>query len=145
MSDSGEASGSHKYAALFQYQPFHLDFGPFSLGVMTRIYCFLDSIVDDARRTHQQRIIAFEADDRERLANEVVAVAYYVACTRNLSAEDALLKLSNALLYVVPFHDASPNPDRFYLSALDVLRGVMKAVTLAWLRHSTFSLSEYEH
>jgi cell division cycle 14 len=122
--------------------PYASDFGPLDLGCVYKFCCHLDQLLTDSRYSHHS-IYHYTSLIPAKRANAALLMGAYQVIRLERTAEEAWEYFENTNRFI-PFRDASSEGSPFELYILDCLKGLEKAIKLAWFDFNSFNLQEYE-
>mmetsp|Transcript_32152 Transcript_32152/g.80922 ORF Transcript_32152/g.80922 Transcript_32152/m.80922 type:complete len:469 (-) Transcript_32152:26-1432(-) len=139
-----------KYPSLFyfsnplseMYQPFCADFGPVSASIVCQFCEDMRERVADTRIGHRNLVFYTYMGDTQGVANTVFLLAAYLMLDVGLSPDEAAHKFEGLTLPL--FRDATYTVPTYFLSGLDVLKGMQRARMVGWFDHLTFDIDTYE-
>lgn len=124
----------------FHYESFYNDFGPYNISKVQR-FC---KLLDREMRYFKGKIVHYTHNDPYRRANCAFLTAAYAVLYMDVTPERAnnVLEYENNVPYE-QFRDASPG-EPYFLSMLDLLRGLRKASDYGFFNLDDFNCEEYD-
>lgn len=132
----------------FVYFPFCDDFGPLHIGHVYKFTAKLNAKLA-MYNSVGKKVVLYTSADKKIRTNVACLIACYLILDRGWTAEQAWSPFDFAHTAkgapMVPFRDASFEADGFQLQAIDVIRGVERAVRNNVLVWSNFDLEWFEY
>jgi len=125
------------------YEPFHEDFGPLNLA-MVSAYCHKVSGLLSDPALAGARVVHCCTGFEKKQANAAFLACAYMVVVEQRTAEEAYRPFASVGLNFMPFRDALTGRCTFGLTILDCLEGLEKGIELGWFDWRTFDAQAYE-
>eukprot|EP00284_Hemiselmis_tepida_P008707 CAMPEP_0174916234 /NCGR_PEP_ID=MMETSP1355-20121228/1671_1 /TAXON_ID=464990 /ORGANISM="Hemiselmis tepida, Strain CCMP443" /LENGTH=631 /DNA_ID=CAMNT_0016161215 /DNA_START=136 /DNA_END=2028 /DNA_ORIENTATION=+ len=123
-----------------EYVPFCADFGPLSMGTMSRFFCFLAPALEDAKASGKRLVLYTDSKQHNR-TNTATMIASFLVLQQGYTAHDAWQPFHfTTRSPFASYRDASFDPVTFSLSPLDILEGLEAAKA-----RGVFDLAAFDH
>lgn len=125
------------------YIPFFADFGPSNMAHVYRFCAMLDAKLRDPG-LQSKKICLFSSTDPDKRANSAFLMCAYMMIMQRKSPEEAHKPLNGVSPPFLPFRDAGHGPATYYITIMDCLKGLHKAMSVGLFDFGKFNLTEYE-
>ena len=125
------------------YEPLREDFGPLDLSQTYRYCKLLENHLSNPELS-SKRIVHYTSTEPKQRHNAAVLMCLFQVIVQEKSAEDACRHfqcISPPLQQFIDVHGLS----NYRMTALDVARGLEKAIQLRWFEYDTFDCETYDH
>ncbi|KAJ3335155.1 Dual specificity protein phosphatase cdc14a [Gonapodya sp. JEL0774] len=125
------------------YIPFFADFGPNNLAHVVRFVMLLNEKLANPSLA-DKKLCMYSSPESDKRANACFLLCAYMVIALKKSPEAACAPIKDIQPSLTPFRDAGYGPASFWLTTLDCITGLHKALTLGLLDLDEFDLAEYE-
>ncbi|KAL7747344.1 cell division control protein 14 [Sorochytrium milnesiophthora] len=125
------------------YLPFFADFGPLNAAHVYRFIAMVRNKMMDAS-LHKKKLVLYSSMDSGKRANAAYLMAAYNMIDRKKSPEEAYKPLIGANPPFTPYRDAGQGNATYFITIMDCLKGVRKAMDLNLFSFDSFDLNDYE-
>ncbi|KAI9188660.1 cell division control protein 14 [Blastocladiella emersonii ATCC 22665] len=125
------------------YIPFFADFGPPNMSHLYRFICLLDAKLKDPQLA-AKTVVLYSSNDNGKRANAAYLISAYMMVMHHQEPEEAFSPLFGLTPPLTPFRDAGSGPPTYFLSVVDCLKGLYRAMAVGLFSFADFDLEEYE-
>ena len=125
------------------YEPLREDFGPLDLSQTYRYCKLLEKHLSNPELS-SKRIVHYTSTEPKQRHNAAVLMCLFQVIVQKKSAEDACRHFQRISPPLKPFIDVHGKA-KYRMTALDVARGLEKAIQLRWFEYDNFDCETYDH
>ena len=128
------------------HEPYFTDVGPLNVAQLSW-YCRVMRQKFEDKSLANKRVYHCCRQQSDTRANAALLCCAWSLLCNGKDPHAAWAPFAVLAPGLVPYHDASPAkfPQRFHLTVLHCLQGLIKAVELSWFDLDTFDVQEYNH